>query len=194
MSDEKLVHSQSVEGLFVKALSNRITPACHESLKAAGLDLEQPLAPHYSVDQWRTFLRIAAESVYAGVPAEAAYFSMGERLVDGYFETFSGMALLGLLKLAGPGVALSAVGRFFKSATNFCEVQLVERGEQHVELTLSHMAADLPTFAAGAITRTLERVGATRATAVPERFDGTACAYDVRWSTEAVAASKGAAA
>ncbi|MET0404430.1 MAG: DUF2378 family protein, partial [Cystobacter sp.] len=59
MSDGKVVYAGTVEALFLRALENRLTPACRQRLSDAGLDLEQKLAPTYSLEQWKQFLRIA---------------------------------------------------------------------------------------------------------------------------------------
>ena len=100
MTSEKLVHAQTVEALFVRAFENRLTPSCREALKRAGLDLDRKLEKAYTLDQWKDFLRIAAAHVYGGVPAEAAYYSLGERFMDAWFGTFLGKALLGVAHVA----------------------------------------------------------------------------------------------
>jgi uncharacterized protein (TIGR02265 family) len=182
MTPEKLVHAQTVEALFVRAFENRLTPACREALKRAGLDLDRKLERSYTLDQWKDFLRTAAAHVYGGVPAEAAYYSLGERFMDAWFGTFLGKALLGVAKLAGPRRVLQRAGNGFRAGNNFSEVNVVERGPNSVELTINDVLADHPTFAAGLLARAVELAGGWRVVAIPEGFNGTSCTLHIRWS------------
>jgi len=196
MNSEKLVYAQTVEALFVRALENRLTPACREHLKAAGLDLDRKLQRHYTLDQWKDFLRIAAAHVYGGVPAEAAYYSLGERFMDAYFGTFFGRAVLGVAKLAGPRRLLLCAGNGFRASNDFSEVAIVERGPTSLELKMNDVLADQPTFAAGLLARAVELAGGWRVVALPEEFDGQAATIHLHWSeapVENVAALSAAA-
>jgi uncharacterized protein (TIGR02265 family) len=182
MNSEKLVYGQTVEALFVRALENRLTPACREYLKAAGLDLDQKLQRHYTLDQWKDFLRIAAAHVYGGVPAEAAYYSLGERFMDAYFGTFIGRAMLGVAKLAGPRRLLLCAGNGFRASNDFSDVEIVERSPTSLELKMNDVLADQPTFAAGLLARAVELAGGWRVVALPEEFDGQGATFHLRWS------------
>lgn len=182
MISEKLVYAQSVEALFVRAFENRLTPACRETLQRAGLNLERRLERSYTLEQWKDFLRIAAAHVYGGVPAEAAYYSLGERYMEAWFGTFLGKALLGMARLAGPRRMLLRAGHGFRAGTNFTQVRVVERGPASLELWMNDVLADQPTFAAGLLARAVELAGGWRVVALPEGFDGTECTFHIRWS------------
>jgi uncharacterized protein (TIGR02265 family) len=186
MTSDKLIPASLVEGLFVRALGTRLTPAAHERLRAAGLVLDQKLEATYPLEKWKDFLRIAADHVYAGLPLEAAYYAMGERFMDASAETLTGRALLGVMKLAGPMRTLGRAGRTFLANNTFSDVTLTEKGPTSAELRVNDVLADMPTFAAGVLSRSLELVGAHNVVAVPEAFDGTACTFHVRWSEEPV--------
>ncbi|WP_141588820.1 DUF2378 family protein [Myxococcus sp. AB056] len=179
---EKLVFNQTVEALFVRALENRLTPACREHLRRAGLELDQKLERAYTLEQWKEFLRIAAGHVYGGVPAEAAYYSLGERFMDAYFGTFFGRALLGVVRLAGPRRMLLRAGMGFRAGNNFSVVEIVERSPTSVELRMNDVLADLPTFSAGLLARAVELCGGWRVVSIPEEFDGTSATFHIRWS------------
>jgi uncharacterized protein (TIGR02265 family) len=187
MTAEKLVYAGTIEALFQKALENRLTPVCRTHLREAGLDLDQKLAPTYTLEQWKQFLRIAADHVYAGMPVEAAYYSLGERFIDGYFSTLFGRALLGMVRLAGPRRVLSQARLGFRSSTNCGDLRVVEREATTFEVSLSDILADQPTFAAGVLARTVELAGGQRVVALPEGFDGRSATYHVRWSEQAEA-------
>ena len=188
MTGDKLVYAGTVEALFLKALENRLTPACRLRLREAGLDLEQKLTPTYTLEQWKLFLRIAADHIYAGMPSEAAYYSLGERFIDGYFSTLFGRALLGMARLLGPRRALTQARLCFRTSTNCSEVRIVEKGQTEVEFWLTDIGADQPTFVAGALARAAELAGGQRVVVVPEGFDGQSATYHVRWSDQADAA------
>ncbi|WP_224245741.1 DUF2378 family protein [Hyalangium gracile] len=182
MTPEKLVHAQTVEALFVRAFENRLTPASREAFKKVGLDLDRKLERSYTLEQWRTFLRTAAAHIYGGVPAEAAYYSLGGRFMDAWFGTFFGKALLGMARLAGPRRMLLRAAHGFRAGNNFSEVRVVERGPTSVELWMNDVMADQPTFAAGLLSRAVELAGGWRVVAIPEGFDGTCCTFHIRWS------------
>lgn len=184
MIGEKLVYSGTVEALFLRALENRLTPACIQRLREAGLDLEQKLAPTYTLEQWKLFLRMAADHVYAGMPAEAAYYSLGERFIEGYFSTLFGKALLGMARLLGPRRALTQAHLCFRTSANCSEVRIVEQSPTEVEFHLTDIGADLPTFVAGVLARAAEMAGGQRVVALPERFDGQSATFHVRWSEQ----------
>ena len=188
MTSDKLVYAGTIEALFLRALENRLTPACRQRLREAGLDLEQKLSPTYTLEQWKQFLRIAADHVYAGMPAEAAYYSLGERFMDGYFSSIFGRALLGMARLLGPRRALTQARLCFRTSANCSEVRIVERGPTEVEVWLTDIGADLPTFVAGVLARAAELSGGQRVVAIPEGFDGQSATYHVRWSEQALPA------
>jgi len=186
MAGEKLVYAGTVEALFLRALENRLTPACRTRLREAGLDLDQKLSPTYTLEQWKQFLRVAADHVYAGMPAEAAYYSLGERFIDGYFSTLFGCALLGMVRLAGPRRTLTQARLGFRTSTNCSEVRIIERGPTSLEVWMSDIVAEQPTFAAGVLARMAELAGGQRVAVVPEGFDGQSATFHVRWSEAAV--------
>ncbi len=184
MTSEKLVYSGTVEALFLRALENRLTPACRMRLREAGLDLDQKLSPTYTFEQWKHFLRVAADHIYAGMPAEAAYYSLGERLVEGYFSTLFGRALLGMVRLAGPRRTLAQVRVGFRGGTHGGEVRVVARGPNALDVWLSDVMAEHPTFAAGLLARVAEMAGGQHALAIPEDFDGQSATIHVHWSEQ----------
>ncbi|HYO52629.1 TIGR02265 family protein [Archangium sp.] len=187
MTSEKLVYSGTVEALFLRALENRLTPACRMRLREAGLDLDQKLSPTYTLEQWKQFLRIAGDHIYAGMPTEAAYYSLGERFMDGYFSTLFGRALLGMARLLGPRRALTQARLCFRTSANCSEVRIVERGPTELEFWLTDIGADQPTFVAGVLARAAEVAGGQRVVVIPEGFDGKSATYHVSWSEQAEA-------
>ena len=98
---EQLVFEQTIEGLFVRGLHNKISPGCKLRLKEAGLDLDRKLMPAYPFATWMSCLKIAGEEVFSSVPPPEAQFRLGELMIDGYKETFLGRAVLGMCRVLG---------------------------------------------------------------------------------------------
>ncbi|HLM43450.1 MAG TPA: DUF2378 family protein, partial [Myxococcaceae bacterium] len=107
MADELLIFEQTIEALFVRALGGRLTPDCKARLREAGLDVDQKIKPAYSLKSWMTFIRIAAEELYPGMPLEESTFKLGEAYIEGFRETMLGRAVLSLLRVLGPRRALN---------------------------------------------------------------------------------------
>src|SRR4051812_39164798 len=115
----RLVHAATVEGLFRRALRDKMTAALEQRLKAVGIDLSKQLAPRYPLQVWHEALEAAAEELLPGVPLPKAVETLGEWTVSGYFDTFIGKAVKTALKLAGVRRGLERLAQNFSSANNF---------------------------------------------------------------------------
>ena len=98
-TEEKLVWSHTVEGL-IRCGKARSTPRWVERLRAAGLDVEKPVAPVYTRDQWRTFLEISADELFEG-PVELRLENLGSSFIDEYAKTFLGRAVAAVISVIG---------------------------------------------------------------------------------------------
>lgn len=185
---DPIVFAPLVEGMFVRALGTRLTPACREHLRQRGLDLDVPLRPSYSLEQWKDFLRITAAHLYSGLPAKATYLAMGERLVESQFENFMGRGRLGMLRLMGPSRTLTQAAKLLRQLTNFADLRRVDLGPGAVDFRVNDVLADEPTFMAGCLGRLLTLTHAQGLSVVPHAFDGRACTFELRWSEQPGAA------
>jgi uncharacterized protein (TIGR02265 family) len=182
MPNEKLVFAQSVEALFVRSLGPRLTPEGRRRLRAVGLDLSEPLRPAYSIEQWRTFLRVAAPDVFPDASPQAAYFGLGERYVQGYRQTAVGRASMALIAHLGPRGTLERVSHGARAGNNFNEVRVEELKDQTATVWMKDVSADNPFFACGFLAETLRGSGATDIQVEPVAFDGTAATFRVTWA------------
>jgi uncharacterized protein (TIGR02265 family) len=182
MPNEKLVFAQSVEALFVRSLGPRLTPEGRRRLRAVGLDLSEPLRPAYSIEQWRTFLRVAAPDVFPDASPQAAYFGLGERYVQGYRQTGVGRASMALIAHLGPRGTLERVSHGARAGNNFNEVRVEELKDQTATVWMKDVSADNPFFACGFLAETLRGSGATDIQVEPVAFDGTAATFRVTWA------------
>ncbi|MCY1073881.1 DUF2378 family protein [Archangium lansingense] len=131
---ERLVYEHTFEGLFVRGLAGRISPAVKERLRRAGLDLERKLLPAYPFETWVRCVAIVAESLYPGEPEEVSYRLLGERMVDGYRDTFTGRMMFRVLQLLSPRRLAARTEQNFRSGNNYTEVRQTDEGLSEVEL------------------------------------------------------------
>jgi uncharacterized protein (TIGR02265 family) len=178
---EKVVFASTVESLFVRQLGTRLCPYDRERLAEAGLDLSRPLAVSYPLEQWKAFLRIAAEGLYPRLSLVEAHWWMGIHLLEGHLQTFLGRMMAELATELGPLRMLERAGQDFRSGNNFSELRVMELSPRHIEVWMNDVLCEHPSFAAGFILRAQQVAGARGAFVEVRSFDGTACTFDVRW-------------
>lgn len=131
---ERLVYEHTFEGLFVRGLSRRISPAVKQRLREAGLDLDGKLQPAYPFETWARCVAIAAEALYPGELEAVAYQRLGARMVEGYRETFTGRLMFRVLQLLGPQRLVARTEQNFRSGNNYTEVRHSDVASNVVEL------------------------------------------------------------
>lgn len=180
MADELLVYEQTVEGLFIRALGNRLTPECRARLSEAGLDVTRKLKPAYPFPSWMTFIRIAAEELYPGMPLPEATFKLGEAHLEGFRETMLGRAVISLLRVLGPKRALLRATQNFRAGNNYTETRVTELTPYQFELWMNEVG-NFPEFTAGIIHAGVRMSGAKEPRVEPTGYDGHACTYRITW-------------
>lgn len=181
LDEPKVVFESTIDGLFLRALAGRITPRCKERLRGAGLDLDRKLLPAYEFEKWMRVLRIAAEEVYPGERLDRAMFLLGERMVDGFFETLVGKALSALVRLIGPVKTLERTSRNFRAGNSYTVSKLTRIDATCYELWMNEVG-DYPSFTEGIIHAGLRASGAKEVVVTQRGYDGHACTYLLRWS------------
>jgi uncharacterized protein (TIGR02265 family) len=131
---ERLVYEHTFEGLFVRGLAGRIPPAVKARLRQAGLDLESRLLPAYPFETWARCVAIVAESLYPREPEAVAYRLLGERMVEGYRDTFTGRLMFRVLQLLSPQRLVARAEQNFRSGNNYTEVRHSDVAPHVVEL------------------------------------------------------------
>ncbi|MBX7097516.1 MAG: DUF2378 family protein [Myxococcaceae bacterium] len=181
MDDQRLVFSHTAEGLFVRGLKADQHPALKARLKALGLDLDGKLRPAYTYAEWCTFLDAATQELFPGVPKTQALFTIGEQLIDGYFSTMVGKALLGLVKIMGPKRTLARMKQNFRTGNSYSESTLTEHGPGHYTLWLNE-TDDYRPVTQGLLQRGLMVTGAKGLEVKIARFDEKGTDFEVRWT------------
>src|SRR5512145_3020631 len=112
-SRPRLIFSSSFEGMFLRALRDRLTPELKAKLRDEGVDLDKKLAPGYPLDVWMRCVDHAAQALYPSLKFGDAHWKLGEDFVRGYAETTIGHAMFAVLKLLGPMRAVARLERSF---------------------------------------------------------------------------------
>jgi uncharacterized protein (TIGR02265 family) len=153
VSEQRLIFEQSIDGMYLKGHPELLTPQVKDALRTVGIDLDQKLKPFYPMELVNDATRVFRKLAYAREPDDAkAYQRIGERTVDGYFNTVFGKALVGVLKLAGTKRIVGRLPQAMKSGSNFQEISLEWKGETDALLTLAHTDPD-PNINVGVIRR-----------------------------------------
>ena len=165
---EPLIFQIGVEGVL-HAFRARFTAPLEDKLRALGLDPDA-LQPGYPLHVWEGAVRLIAAALWPDLPAEEAWQTMGREFLDGYFKTVVGKAALVMGKVIGPKRLMERMGRNFRIAGNYLDVETTTTGVAEVELRTRIVAAFLPQLAgrqtvmtryrAGVLVRALEVTGA----------------------------------
>jgi len=135
--EKRVVFGSTVEGLFIKGLGERITPALRERLKTdAGLDLTR-IQPAYALDTWARALALTVETLHPELPRDEAYERLGTDLTRGFFETFLGRAVQTVIKLIGPRRTLLRTERNLRSGNNYTACSFIEHAPNRIETTIN---------------------------------------------------------
>ncbi len=172
MDKPKLVYQELVESTFLRALEGRLDAATCERLREAGLDLEKPLQPAYTLETWNRCMAIAAEALFERVDG-SAYFELGRLFAGSYNRGFMGKAMFRFAGQVGIKRALNRP-RTFERMSNFTQARIRDLGPNGLEVDLS--GGESPAeFTQGSLQSSLEAMGA-RAVAVlivDRRREGT---------------------
>jgi uncharacterized protein (TIGR02265 family) len=177
---ERLVFAHTVEGLFKRGVSGRLSSELKERLRQAGLDLERPLMPAYPLETWFQCVSLTARALYPEDSEELALRKLGERMVDGYLETTMGSAMFGLLRLLGPQRTLGRMQKNLRSANNYTEARLTEVDPRALDLWMNE-PGPLRYFMQGVLLAGLRGAGTPDVRVELGHFDDTGVTYRVSW-------------
>ena len=177
---DRLVFSHAIEGMLSRLPPELLKGPLRESVRAAGLDLDKPLLPGYPFTTFVAVMRLTAQAAFPELPREQALYQLGRKLVDGYWETLVGKALLAVLKLIGPRRALLRTEKNFRSANNYTECRFTELGPAEFEMWMNEGEGE-PSYTAGIVAAGLDAAGAHQAqvTMLAKKDGGTV--FHVKW-------------
>lgn len=99
---EKLVFESAIEGLFIRGLGPRVTPALKAELKTLGLDLDRKLPPACTRAVWYATIVAVVRHLYPGSSPADAHRELGRMMMEGIELTLFGRTMAPAVKLLGP--------------------------------------------------------------------------------------------
>lgn len=177
-TQEKLVWGHTVEGL-IRCGKPRSTPRWVERLRAAGLDIEKPVAAVYTRDQWRSFLQISAEELFEG-PMELRLEELGSAFIDEYAKTFLGRAVAAVIGVIGMKRAIERMTKSLRSGNNYSETKATFTGPRRAEFWLNETLG-MPSYICGALAAVLRRTGTQSVRVVTLSTNGTEAVFEITW-------------
>lgn len=180
MSAEKLVWESAVEGLFIRGVGDRMTPALRDELRANGLDLNKRLPPGLPNAVWYACLNSAAKHLYPERARGEAMRALGHLTVEGIAHTFWGKAFAPAVHLLGPRRLLSRVPSQMRSTNNYATGVLTEVSPTELRLDVTDVG-DVPEMLQGSLEQLASWAGA-KGVQVTFAFDRPPTAsYLIRW-------------
>jgi len=177
---EGIWFQQSVEGLFVRGVGERMTPALRGKLLELGIDLAR-LQPGYPNSAVSEAIRFTGAELFPDRPEREALRAVGALFMDGYQHTFMGRAMVQLMKVIGARRSLERMERNFRTGGNFLETRFTSLGQGKVELWFNDVG-DIADFYAGVMERGGQLTGAADISVTFTRDAPPACTYLVTWS------------
>jgi uncharacterized protein (TIGR02265 family) len=136
--EQRLIFEQSIEGMYLKGHRDKLTPQVKAALKHHGIDLDQKLKSFYPAEVVNAATVTFRKLAYGSIADDAeAYAQMGERIVDGYFDTLYGKPLVGLMKLFGLKRIIDRLPQAMSGGSNFMQVGVEWKGPAEALVMLS---------------------------------------------------------
>ena len=179
MSGDDYVFASAVEGLYLRALRGRLSPAAVAQLRELGLDLDHVL-PAYPLSIWEHGLRVTAATLFPELDLDAAMRELGRLLITGYQDTAIGKAMFPLMRLLGPARVLARIGRNFQSANNYTETKVSQLAPNRAELWVNRVIQ--PGFYLGLLEAGLAVAGAKDLAVELGARDGEGHTFRIRWA------------
>lgn len=109
------------EGLFVRALQP--SGAFKDRLREKGFDLSRRL-PRYPVQVWVDCVDVAIAELHPELPRPEAWSAIGDRFVEGYFQTLVGRMIATTLPFLSPKTFVGRSPRFISTGLDGAELEL----------------------------------------------------------------------
>ena len=176
-SSSWFVYDHTVDGLFFKALRERITPPVAAKLKDLGIDLDgKPKSvPHA---QWIQALQVAA-TLFEGTEDER-YRALGRSVLLRYEDTVMGKAVVAVMRLMGPRRILARINTSLRSGNNYIHATLAPTGPTTWEGSINECNG-YPQYIVGVIEQGLIIAGAKEVNITVSDFDGHAAKFSITW-------------
>ena len=118
---DRYIYQVAVEALFLRAMEGRLDAGVKARLRDAGISLDEPLLSVYPADVFHRGVAIAAEAVYAGIPADDAHHRLGRDHIDAFVKSYPGKMMAALARQIEPRMILDYTATFIRLGNNFTE-------------------------------------------------------------------------
>jgi uncharacterized protein (TIGR02265 family) len=179
---QKLVWESAVEGLFIRGVARRMTPALRDELRANGLDLSARLPPGLPSATWYACLNSAAKHLCPELSRAEAMRALGHLTIEGIAHTFWGKAFAPAAALLGPRRLLTRLPGQIRSTNNFAQGVLTEVSTNELKLEVSDVG-DAPEMLQGSLERLASWAGAKEVQVTFTFEEPPTASYLVRWSS-----------
>lgn len=139
MAPRHLWFDSVLDGIFIKGLGTRLTPALKSELKTLGIDVDD-LEPAYPVEMVRAGLELVHRHLFKDRSFEDALIELGASSLRGYFETILGRALLGVLRLIGVRRSLLRLNVSMNGGNNFMKTTSEVIAPNCIQVTFSDVS------------------------------------------------------
>lgn len=176
---EKLIFSQTFEGLF-RAAGDLITDdTIAKRLKELGLDPTRALRPAYPLAAFLQTVALLGERLSPGEPPAEQARKLGRQFIDGYRQTMVGQAMVTVMRVLGPHRTLERLSRQFRTGNNFSETKVTRVDVKGAELWCNQVT--VPGWYQGLLERGLELAGAKEVAVSLDRLDDSGATFRITW-------------
>lgn len=177
---EKLVYESSIEGLFLKGLGNKVTPALRDDLKGLGIDLGR-IPKSVSRETWAAALDATARHLYPSLERKAALKQLGIVLMKGVEESFLGRTMARMVKFLGVKRLIERVPENMKSSNNFSSASVTSLSGNACRLDVNDIG-DTPEVFQGSLEEMARWAGAKTVDVKFELPNPPAASFVIRWT------------
>jgi uncharacterized protein (TIGR02265 family) len=178
-SSQRVTFGSVFDGLFLKAFAKDVTPEFRARLKGLGVDLEH-LHAGYPFTVFVDVVGLTAETFFPNLTKEEAWFQIGVRNLEGFYDTFLGKPMFALLRIIGPQRTAARMKANFRSANNYSESKLVELGPRELQMWMNDSGL-MRFFIAGVMHRGLQLAGAKDVKLEVLATDAEGTVYRITW-------------
>jgi uncharacterized protein (TIGR02265 family) len=172
------VYEHTVDGLFFRAVRDRIKPPLAAKLKGLGIDLQgKPKSvPHLA---WVEALSLAANELFEGTE-DQRFRQLGHAVMLRHGETVMGQAVITVMRLMGPKRILGRINSTLRSGNNYIQADLAPTGPTSWEGVVNECNGN-PYYIAGVLEQGLIITGAQNVVILVSGFDGHSAKFSISW-------------
>ena len=177
---EKLVYESSIEGLFIKGLGSKVTPALREELKGLGIDLSR-IPKSVTQETWSAALEVTAKHLYPKLERKQALKELGIVLMKGVEDSFLGRTMARMVKFLGVKRLIERVPDNMKTSNNFSSAQVTPLSGNACRLDVTDIG-DTPEVFQGSLEEMARWAGAKTVDVKFELPNPPAASFVIRWT------------